>query len=340
MRIAVHYGSSTNFPAILDDVPVFEQAGADAVWLGESYGFDAVSALGALAVRTERMQIGTSIIPVQTRSPTLIAMTAASLDALSGGRMNLGLGTSGPQVVEGFHDVPFGPPLVRTRRVVETCRAVWRREEIVTGRVEVTGSPYRGLKLMQHPIRESIPITIAAVGERNTALAAEVADGWMPIFFWPERHKDVWGDALAAGAEKRASSLAPLEVVVSAPVAIDGRADELIARQRAGVAHYVGGMGTRETNFYNRLFRRYGFEDEADQIQNHYLAKRRSEAAALVPDAFLEQTTIAGTADEVRRRLEAYAAAGVTTLNVNPVGATLDERAAQLARLCEIAATV
>lgn len=319
---------------------MYEDAGADAVWLGESYGFDAVSALGALAVRTERVQLGTSIIAVQTRTPTLIAMTAASLDALSEGRMHLGLGTSGPQVIEGFHGVSFGPPLSRTRRVVETCRAVWRREAVASGRHEPHGAPYRGLKMMQHPVRDSIPITIAAVGEKNTEMTAEIADGWMPIFFWPERYLDVWGDALAAGTVKRSPSMAPLEIVVGASVAIDAPADGLMERQRSVVAHYVGGMGTREVNFYNRLFRRYGFEDEADQIQDHYLANRRAEAAALVPDEFLEQTTIAGTANEVRRRLQAYAAAGVTTLNVQPAGSTLDERAAQLAALCDIAGSV
>ena len=336
LRIGVHYGSSTAFASVLDDVAAYDRAGVDAVWLGESYGFDAVSALGALTARTERLEIGAAILPVQTRTPTLIAMTAAGLDALSNGRFHLGLGVSGPQVVEGFHDAAFGPPLDRTRHVVDACRAIWRREPIVSDRLQADGAPYRPLKIMQHPARSTIPISIAAVGDRNVALAAEIADGWFPVFFWPERHEQVWGAPLAAGRAHRSPTLAPLAITVDVTVALGAQAGRVLDRHRANLAHYIGGMGTRHTNFYTRLLARYGYPDEARRIQDHYLAGRKDEAAALVPDELVHGTALSGSTQDVTERLRAYAAAGVTTVNLNPQGTTLEARLEQLALLTTI----
>lgn len=336
MRIGVHYGSGTAFADVLDDVAAYDRAGVDAVWLGESYGYDAVSALGALAARTERTEIASAVLPVQTRTPTLIAMTAAGLDALSRGRFHLGLGVSGPQVVEGFHDAAFGPPLARTRHVVETCRAIWAREPVVSQRRQAGGEPYRPLRIMQHPARSAIPVSIAAVGDRNVALAAEIADGWFPVFFWPERHEQVWGAALAAGRARRSPTLAPLAITVDVTVALGADAERTLQRHRANLAHYVGGMGTRQTNFYTRLLARYGHPDEAGRIQDLYLAGRKDEAARLVPDELVLGTSVSGTDQEVADRLRAYAAAGVTTVNLNPQGATLEARLEQLGRLRSI----
>lgn len=333
MRIGIHYGSSTNFASVIDEVVAFEEAGADVVWLGESYGYDAVSALGALAALTTRMQIGSSILAVQTRTPSLMAMTAAGLDALSGGRMHLGLGVSGPQVIEGFHNEDFGPPLARTRALISTCRQIWRRERLETRRLRPSGMPYKDLKIMQHPVRSEIPISIAAVGDKNTALAAEIADGWIPIFFWPERHKNVWGEALAEGGALRESALGPLEIITSAVVAIGPEADETLARHRANLAHYIGGMGTRETNFYNRLLIRYGYEYEAGRISEFYATGRKDEAADLVPDDLVTGTAISGTPADISIRLQAYVDAGVTTLNLNPQGKSIEVKAEQLAML-------
>lgn len=340
MRVGVHYGSSTAFASVLDDVVAYDRAGVDAVWLGESYGYDAVSALGAVAARTERIEVGAAVLPVQTRSAALIAMTAAGLDALSGGRFHLGLGVSGPQVVEGFHDAAFGPPIARTRHVVETCRATWARQAIVGERHQPDGQPYRPLKIMQHPVRPAIPVSIAAVGDRNVALAAELADGWFPVFFWPERHRQVWGAPLADGGSRRSPTLGSLAVTVDVTVAIGADAERALARHRANLAHYIGGMGTRRTNFYNRLLARYGYPDEARRIQDLYLDGRTDEAAALVPDALVHGTALTGTIADVTKRLRAYAAAGVTTVNLNPQGATLDERLSQLADLRAAAAAV
>lgn len=333
MHIGIHYGSSTNFASVIDEIAILEEAGTDAVWLGESYGYDAVSALGALAVRTSTVQIGSSILAVQTRTPALVAMTAAGLDALSGGRMHLGLGVSGPQVIEGFHDEDFGPPLSRTRALVSTCRQIWRRDRLATGRLQPNGVPYKDLKIMQHPVRSLIPVSIAAVGDKNTALAAEIADGWMPIFFWPERYKNVWGDALAEGVASRDPALSPLQIITGAVVAIGPEADEVLNRHRANLAHYIGGMGTRETNFYNRLLIRYGYEDEAGRILEFYTSGRKEEAANAVPDELVTGTAITGAPTEISARLQAYVDAGVTTLNLNPQGKNIEAKADQLAML-------
>ena len=307
-----------------------ERAGLDVVWAAEAYSFDAVSILGYLAARTETLQLGAAILPIYSRTPTLTAMTAAGLDAVSGGRFILGLGTSGPQVIEGWHGVPFDRPLGRTREVVEVCRQVWRRERVVHEGTSYTvplpadqgtglGKP---LKIINQPVREQIPVFIASLGPKNVELTAEIAQGWIPVLFHPEHAASVWGDALAAGRNRRPSDLGPLEVVAGGPFSIcdDDTAGEIKDATRAATALYVGGMGARGRNFYNNVFRSYGYEAEAELIQDLYLTGRKEEAMAAVPQDFLDATALVGDERRVRERVEAYRAAGVTHLQIRPVG--------------------
>jgi F420-dependent oxidoreductase-like protein len=310
-----------------DGIVALERAGLDVVWVPEAYSFDAVSLLGYLAARTERVEIGTGILPIYTRTPTLIAMTAAGLDALSGGRAVLGLGASGPQVVEGFHGVPYDRPLARTREVVEICRAVWRRERVVhdglypiplpEGRGTGLGKP---LKLINQPVRSDIPVWIAALGEKNVALTAEIAHGWLPHVVVPEKIREVFGAALDAGAAKRAPGLGPLQIAAGGALAIEEEMFETARRQtRAQCALYIGGMGAKGRNFYNAVFRRQGYEAEADLVQDLYLAGRREEAAAALPDDFVDRVALVGPPSHVKERIAALHEAGVTHLHVQPV---------------------
>jgi F420-dependent oxidoreductase-like protein len=326
-----------------DRVRDLETAGLDMVWIPEVYTFDAVSQLGYLAAVTERIEIGAGILPVFSRTPTLIAATAASLDALSGGRFVLGLGASGPQVIEGWHGVPYRRPLRRTREVVEICRAVWRREPIVHEGDEFTiplrsgegtrlGKP---LRLINEPLRSSIPIYLASLGPKNVAMTAEIADGWLPAFYHPDAAADVWGADLAAGRAVRDPALGPLEIVAGGAAAICRQSDAPALRDlaRPAIALYVGGMGARGRNFYNDLFRRYGYEREAEAIQDLFLAGKQREAEAAVPESFLEATQLIGDAGFVRERVEAYRASGVTRLDVTPIG---DDPSAVLAALASM----
>jgi F420-dependent oxidoreductase-like protein len=317
VKIGISYSSATDFRTVVSDVAQFEGAGAQVVWLGESYGFDSVSALGALAAATRGIELGFGVIPVQTRTPALIAMSAAGVDALSGGRAILGLGVSGPQVVEGWHDVPFQSPLTRLREVVETCRRVWSLERAVPNRLAADGHAYRALKLINQPVRSRIPIFLAASGPHAVSLTAEVADGWLPAFLWPEKMPQVWGEALTRGTHRRNAESAPLEIAAGVYFAVDEGVEEALAAHRRRLAHYIGGMGTRATNFYARIAAAYGFPAEADEIQQLYLAGRRGEAEALVPDELVSGTSVIGDRIDVARRLQRFAAAGVTTLNLS-----------------------
>jgi len=280
------------------------------------------------------VQIGSGILPIFTRTPTLLAMTAAGVDALSGGRCVLGLGASGPQVVEGFHGVPFDRPLARTREIVQICRDVWAREGPLTNpgpRYPIPLPPSEGtglgkaLKLITHPVRPRIPVHLAALGDRNVELTAEIADGWLPLYFLPERAGDVFGPALARGNGRRDPSLGPLEVCAGG-VAFIGEEDEaqavLHAVARPIAALYIGGMGAVGRNFYNALVARYGYEEEAAEIQRLYLEGRKAEAEAAVPDELLRLTNLCGTPEFVQSRVAAYRAAGVTILNVAPAGSS------------------
>ncbi len=314
-----------------DQVAELERAGLDLVWVAEAYGFDAVSSMGYLAARTTTVHIGSGILPLYSRTPALIAQSAAGVDALSGGRCVLGLGASGPQVVEGWHGVPYDRPLVRTREIIEICRSVWRRDRLAYegAAYQLPLAPGRGtglgrsLKLVTEPVRDRIPIWVAALGERNVALAAELAEGWLPLFFVPERAADVWGRALAAGRSRRPADLGPLQVCAGGMVCLGAERDVAPVRElaRPVVALYVGGMGARGANYYNDLVRRYGYEREAQEIQDLYLDGHKDEAAARVPAGLLESMSLCGPEGYIRDRIAAYREAGVTVLNVTPVGA-------------------
>ncbi|HVB70089.1 MAG TPA: LLM class F420-dependent oxidoreductase [Acidimicrobiales bacterium] len=330
MKITTMLGYSGGFQQAARDVADMEHAGLDLVWVAEAYGFDGPSMMGYLAALTEKVEIGAAILPIYTRTPTLIAMTSAGIDALSGGRFHLGLGASGPQVIEGFHGVPYANPLGRTREIVEICRAVWAREAPLEhqGRHYTLPLPSdqgtglgKPLKIIAHPVRSSIPVWIASLGEKNVELTAEIANGWLPILFIPERANDVWGSALAAGRARRSSDLGELMVNAGGLLAIGEGEDVLALRelQRSMVALYVGGMGAKGKNFYNELAVRYGYEREAALCQDLYLAGRKKEAEAAVPDEFLELTTLCGPRGYVAERIAAYKAAGVTHLQVHPI---------------------
>jgi F420-dependent oxidoreductase-like protein len=305
-----------------------EEIGVEYLWTGEAYGADAVSTMGFLAAVSRKAQIGSSILPLYSRTPTLLAMTAVGVDRLSRGRCILGLGASGPQVIEGFHGVPYDAPVARTKQIIEICRAVWRRERVV-----YEGSHYhlplpagqgsglaKALKLMDHPVRERIPIYVAALGPKNVQLTAELAEGWLPLHFWPERADDVWGPSLDSGRARRAADLPPLEVVAGTSLAIGDDVEHLRERDRPMLTLYFGGMGAKGKNFYNDVLRRYGYEKEAERIQDLYLEGHRKEAAAVVPDDLLAALSLVGDAGFVRERVAAFRDAGVTVLNVQPIG--------------------
>lgn len=334
MRIGLSINYSGGFTEAAAEVADLERAGLDIVFVPEAYSFDAVSALGYLAAKTTRLQLASGIMQLYTRTPTLTAMTAAGLDFVSDGRFVLGLGASGPQVIEGFHGVPYDAPIGRTRELVEICRKVWRRE-----RLDYQGKYYRiplpeeegtglgkPLKLINHPVRERIPVLLAALGPKNVQLAAEVAEGWQPIFFLPERADAVFGDALRAGKQQRDPELGPLEVYAGPALAIGEDVEPLLGFVKPMLALYIGGMGAKGKNFYHTLATRYGYGAEADRIQELYLAGRKDEATQAVPDALVRDISLIGPAGYVKERIAAFAEAGVTVLNVAPLAATPAER--------------
>jgi F420-dependent oxidoreductase-like protein len=349
MRIGMSLNYAGGFAETVAELGDYERAGLDIVFVPEAYSFDAVSQLGFIAARTQRLEIASGILQLYTRTPTLTAMTAAGLDYVSGGRFTLGIGASGPQVIEGWHGVPYDAPVGRTREIIEICRAVWRRERLAySGKHYLIPLPAdRGtglgkpLKLINHPLRERIPIFVAAIGPKNVALAAELAEGWEPIFYLPEKAGAVWGEALAAGAARRDPALPPLDVVAQAPLAIGEDAAGYLDFGRPMLALYIGGMGPHRDagrNFYYELAVRYGFADEAGRIQDAYLSGRKDEAAALVPAELLAGVSLVGPEGLVSERLAAMKESGVTTLNVTPIAATHAERVRLVERVRDLAA--
>ncbi|MEU1039235.1 LLM class F420-dependent oxidoreductase [Streptomyces sp. NPDC005907] len=306
-----------------DDVAALESAGLDAVWVAEAYGFDSPTVMGYLAARTERVKIGAAILNVYSRTPALIAQTAAGLDAVSGGRALIGLGASGPQVVEGWHGKAYDKPLGRTREAVELTRRILRRETI--DHHGITDMPRPGglgkpLKILTRPVRPEVPLYVASLGPANVRMTAEIADGWLPTLFIPEKAHQVWGTPLAEGAARRDPSLGPLQIAAGGPLAIGEDASALRDLARPRIALYVGGMGAPGKNFYNDLAVAYGYEQEAALIQELYLSGKKREAEAAVPDEFCELMSLCGPESYVRERVEAFREAGVTMLNVTPVG--------------------
>jgi F420-dependent oxidoreductase-like protein len=337
MRVGMMLNYSGGFTETVSELGDFERAGLQIVFVPEAYSFDAVSQLGFIAARTQTVEIASGILPIYSRTPALTAMTAAGLDYISGGRFTLGLGTSGPQVIEGWHGVPYDAPVGRTRELIEICRMVWRRE-----RLEYHGKHYelplsggtglgKPLKLINHPVRERVPIVIAALGPKNVALAAELAEGWQPIFYFPEKAGLTWDAALAEGQAKRdTAALGELDVIAAAPLAIGDDVDHLRDLTRPVFALYIGGMGARGKNFYYDLACRFGYEEAAQAIQDAYLSGRKDEAAALVPAELTEKTSLIGPLGYVKERLAAYREAGVTTLNVTSLSPTHERRVSDI----------
>jgi F420-dependent oxidoreductase-like protein len=301
-----------------------ERLGFDSVWTSEAWGADAVTPLAWIAARTERIGLGTAIMQMPARTPAATAMTVATLDHLSGGRVRLGLGTSGPQVAEGWHGQVWGKPLGRTREYVEIVRTALRRQT-VEHHGEHYDIPYRGtgttglgkpLKLIFRPLRSEVPVYLAAIGPRNVALAAEIADGWLPIFFSPERAREVHEPSLEAGFATRGGRPDGFDVAPLVPVVV---ADDVEAARdflKPLLALYVGGMGSRNANFYNRLACRYGYEAEAAAIQELYLGGRKNDAATAVPDALVDEVALVGDRARIAARLDAWRESGATTLNL------------------------
>jgi F420-dependent oxidoreductase-like protein len=328
MKLGVGIGLRTDPAGLAKRARDLESAGADYLWTGEAYSADAVSTMGFLAAVTERVQIGSSILPLFSRTPTLLAMTAVGIDKLSGGRCVLGIGASGPQVIEGFHGVPYDAPLQRTREIIDICRSVWRRDALTyEGKkyqvplAEGLGTGLgKALKIMDHPVRERIPIFVASLGPKNVEMTAEHAEGWLPLHFWPERADRVWGASLAAGIARRDPALGPLEIAAGGMLAIGDGFEELRERSRPALTMYFGGMGARGQNFYNDLLKRYGYEAEAELIQDAYLGGRRKEAAAAVPQGIIDGTSLVGPESWVKERVQAFRDAGVTILDVTPTG--------------------
>jgi F420-dependent oxidoreductase-like protein len=318
-----------------------EAAGFDSVWAAEAYGSDAATVLAWLAAQTERIRIGSAIFQMPARSPAMTAMTAATLDELSGGRMILGIGPSGPQVAEGWHGQPFARQLQRTREYVEILRKALARE-----RLEYKGETYelplpdgqgKALKLMIAPVQERIPIYIAAIGPKNTALVGEIADGWIPFLFSAEHAKELRGP-LDEGAARAGRNLddGSFEIAPTVNVCIDDDIEAARDVMRPFLALYVGGMGSREKNFYNAMMRRYGFEEAAEKVQDLYLSGKKEEAAAALPEDFIDSVCLVGPPDRVRERLAMYRDAGVGTLLATIIAPDVEGRRATIRQLAEL----
>jgi F420-dependent oxidoreductase-like protein len=320
VKLGVNLGYAppgTNPASLVPHVQAAESLGYDSVWAAEAWGTDAVTVLAWLAASTSTIKVGSAIMQIPGRTPANTAMTAATLDLMSGGRFILGLGTSGPQVVEGWHGEPWGKPLGKTREYIEIVRSALRRETL-EHHGEHYSIPYDGpgatglgkpLKMMLRPLRADIPIFLAAIGPKNVALAAEIADGWLPIFVDPERFDDAFGESIAAARPG-------FEIAATVSVLVGDDVQALRDSLKPYLALYVGGMGAKGRNFYNALMRRYGWEADAERIQELYLAGSQREAIAAVPDAFVDAVCLVGPKERIRDRLDAWRGTPVTTLVV------------------------
>ncbi len=342
MKLSMMINYSGDFHADVQKVVELEKAGLDVVWVPEAYSFDAVSQMAYLAAKTETIEIGSAIMNVFSRTATCMAQTAAGLDFVSGGRFILGLGASGPQVIEGFHGVPYEKPMPRIRDYINVCRMTLRRERVEydgpTVKVPLPEGEGTGLgkplKIINHPVRSEIPIFWASLMGLSVKNTAKHADGWLPVFFDPEKFHDVWGDEIKSGTAERDPDLGPLQISAGGMVAIGedlvgDRANAILDFARPTSALYIGGMGARDKNFYNTIMQKYGYVDEAIASQDAYIAGAKEKAAGLVPGEMLVNTNLVGPKSFVKERIAAYKEAGVTHLSVNPVGgdpvATIEE---------------
>jgi F420-dependent oxidoreductase-like protein len=318
-----------------------ERVGYDSVWAAEAYGSDAATVLAWLAAGTSKIKLGSAIFQMPGRTPAMTAMTAATIDELSGGRMILGIGSSGPQVAEGWHGQRFGRQLQRTREYVAVVRKALARERLEfkgeTLELPLPDGPGKALKLMISPVQERIPIYLAAIGPKNTALAGEIADGWIPTFFSPEHVAD-FRQLLEEGAARSGRSLEGFEMAPTVQSYVSDDREMARNLMRPGLALYIGGMGSRKQNFYNNLVKRYGFEEAAEEIQNLYLDGKKAEAGEAIPAELIDQITLCGPKDFVRERIAAFRDAGVGTLMVSPMAFTTEDRIEQLRAVAELAA--
>jgi F420-dependent oxidoreductase-like protein len=344
MKLGVHIGYWGLGLSSLDQREIVQEAerlGYDSVWAAEAYGSDAATVLGWLAGLTETIRLGSSIFQMPARSPAMTAMTAATIDQLSSGRMLLGIGSSGPQVAEGWHGQRFARQIQRTREYVEVVRMALARERVVydgqTLTLPLPDGPGRALKLTIAPVQERIPIYLAAIGPNNTRLAGEIADGWIPTLFSPE-HVAEFVPLLQEGAARSGRSLDGFDIAPQVNVCITDDLESGRNLMRPFIALYVGGMGSREKNFYNQLVQRYGFEEEARDVQDLYLDGKREEAMARLSDELIDTVSLCGPPEHVRDRLAVYRDAGVGTLGISPLAFTKDERLAQLRLVAELAA--
>jgi F420-dependent oxidoreductase-like protein len=323
-----------------------ERLGFDSVWVAESYGSDAVSVLAYLAAKTETIGLGAAIFQVPARPPAAAAMAGVTIDALSGGRFIFGFGPSGPQVSEGWYGIPYEKPWGRTREYVEVVKQIVARE----GRLEYEGKHFtlplkegegvtgqgKALKLNIHPIRNEIPVYLGAIGRKSVELAAEVADGWIPIFFSVDKWQEAWGEHIEAGLSKGGRTREDFQVSPSVQVAIDGDLDAARGLVKAGLLLYLGGMGSKKTNFYADLTRRFGFAEAADEVQTLYLDGKREEAYAAIPDELVDATAMIGTEEQVAERVKHFVDAGVDRMIVSPMHGNAEENGRCLEKLADM----
>lgn len=316
-----------------------ENFGYDSIWAAEAYGSDAATILGWIAGFTSKIKLGSAIFQMPGRSPAMTAMTAATIDQLSSGRMLLGIGSSGPQVAEGWHGQRFGKQIQRTREYVAVVRMALARERVEfhgeTLELPLPNGPGKALKLTISPVQEKIPIFLAAIGPNNTKLAGEIADGWIPFLFSPE-HVDGFRTLLEEGAARVNRSLEQFEIAPTVNVCIDDDIERAHNTMRPILALYIGGMGSREKNFYNQLVCRYGFEAEAKKIQDLFLAGKREEAMAAIPGELIDMVTLCGPKERLHDRIAAYRDAGVTTLGITPMAFEKDALLFQLQSVAEL----
>jgi len=344
MRLGLHigyWGLGLTADEQLALVREAESLGFDSVWAAEAYGSDAATVLAWLAGQTERIKLGSAIFQMPGRSPAMTAMTAATIDNISGGRMVLGIGSSGPQVAEGWHGQRFAKQLQRTREYVAIVRKALARERLEfdgeTYTLPLPDGPGKALKLTISTVQDEIPIYIAAIGPKNTQLTGEIADGWMPTFFSPEHVSESRG-LLEEGAARSGRKIDDsFDIAPMVNVALDDDVDRARDTVRPLVALYVGGMGSRDKNFYNALVRRYGFDEAADEVQELYLSGRKDEAAAALPDDLIDLTSLCGPAEKIAERLAVYRDAGVGTLLASPMDMTLEGRSRIMRVLAEAA---
>jgi F420-dependent oxidoreductase-like protein len=345
MRLGVNFGYQdwgANLQGALAMAKEADSLGYSSGWTAEAYGTDAVTPLTWMLAHTERMSFGPAIMQMPARTPAMTAMTAATLDLMSGGRFLLGLGLSGPQVVEGWHGQAYGKPLTKTREYVEIVRTILAREAPLEHHGPHYDIPYTGadatglgkpLKIIVHPRRADIPIYLASIGEKNVELTAEIADGWLPIFFSPERYREAFGPAIDAGLAKAGGTktLADFDIAPTVTVIVGDDVEMLRGFVKPMIALYVGGMGARGRNFYNALACRYGYEAAAAEIQDLYLDGKKKEATAAVPDSLVDEIALIGPKERIRDRLDAWKASGVGTMIV---GAQQPEALRVMAELC------